>query len=58
MLTSIKPKGFGVIIRTVAQGKKVAELDRDLQNLMDRWNAMCKKLRGAHLPSKVLSEIR
>ena len=57
LLTSIKPKGFGVIIRTVAQGKKVAELDRDLENLMDRWNAMCKKLRGAHLPSKVLSEL-
>ena len=29
---SIKPKGFGVILRTVAQGIKVAELDRDLQN--------------------------
>ena len=57
LVTSIKPKGFGVIIRTVAQGKKVAELDRDLENLMDRWNAMCKKLRGAHLPSKVLSEL-
>ena len=29
---SIKPKGFGVILRTVAEGKKVAELDKDLQN--------------------------
>ena len=57
LITSIKPKGFGVIIRTVAEGKKVAELDRDLQNLTDRWTAMCKKLRGAHLPSKVLSEL-
>jgi ribonuclease G len=57
LITSIKPKGFGVIIRTVAEGKKVAELDRDLQNLTDRWMAMCKKLRGAHLPSKVLSEL-
>lgn len=57
LVTSIKPKGFGVIIRTVAEGKKVAELDRDLQNLIDRWTAMCKKLRGAHLPSKVLSEL-
>ncbi len=57
LIMSIKPKGFGVIIRTVAEGKKVAELDKDLQNLMDRWNAMCKKLRGAHLPSKVLSEL-
>jgi ribonuclease G len=57
LVTSIKPKGFGVIIRTVAMGKKVAELDRDLQNLKNRWIAMCKKLRGAHLPSKVLSEL-
>jgi ribonuclease G len=57
LVTSIKPKGFGVIIRTVATGKKVAELDRDLQNLKNRWIAMCKKLRGAHLPSKVLSEL-
>lgn len=57
LITSIKPKGFGVIIRTVAEGKKVAELDRDLQTLMDRWTAMCKKLQGAHHPSKVLSEL-
>ncbi len=57
LIMSIKPKGFGVIIRTVAEGKKVAELDKDLQNLTDRWMAMCKKLRGAHLPSKVLSEL-
>ncbi|MCH9661985.1 MAG: ribonuclease E/G, partial [Bacteroidetes bacterium] len=45
------------IIRTVAEGKKVAELDRDLENLKDRWTAMCKKLRGAHHPSKVLGEL-
>ncbi|RMA65764.1 Rne/Rng family ribonuclease [Ulvibacter antarcticus] len=57
LITSIKPKGFGVIIRTVAEGKKVAELDRDLQNLTDRWTAMCKTLQGAHHPSKVLSEL-
>jgi ribonuclease G len=57
LIMSIKPKGFGVIIRTVAKGKKVAELDRDLQNLKDRWIAMCKKLRGAHHPSKVLGEL-
>tara|TARA_Y100000815_G_scaffold272990_1_gene303152 strand:- start:8999 stop:10537 length:1539 start_codon:yes stop_codon:yes gene_type:complete len=57
LVQSIRPKGFGVIVRTVAEGKKVAELDRDLQNLTDRWNAMCKKLHNAHLPSKVLGEM-
>lgn len=57
LMTSITPKGFGVIIRTVAEGKKVAELDKDLQGLMDRWTAMCKRLHRAHHPSKVLSEL-
>ena len=57
LVKSITPKGFGVIIRTVAEDKKVAELDNDLQNLLNRWTAMCKKLNKAHHPSKVLSEM-
>ena len=57
LVKSIKPRGFGVIVRTVAEGKKVAELDKDLQNLLSRWTAMCKKLQRAHHPSKVLGEM-
>lgn len=57
LVKSIKPKGFGVIIRTVAEGKKVAELDKDLQNLLAKWSAMCKKLQRAPHPSKVLVEL-
>jgi len=57
LVKSITPQGFGVIVRTVAEGKKVAELDKDLQNLLDRWSAMCKKLYRAHHPSKVLGEM-
>ncbi len=57
LVKSITPKGFGVIVRTVAEGKKVAELDKDLQNLLARWTAMCKKLYKAHHPSKVLGEM-
>lgn len=56
LVKSIKPKGFGVIIRTVAEGKKVAELDKDLQNLFSKWTNMCKKLYKAPHPSKVLVE--
>jgi len=56
LVKSIKPKGFGVIIRTVAEGKKVAELDKDLQNLLTKWTAMCKKLYRAPTPSRVLAE--
>jgi len=54
---SIKPKGFGVILRTVAQGKKVAELDRDLQNSLERWKTMCKSIANTNTPTKILSEL-
>ncbi len=60
LVKSIKPKGFGVIIRTVAVNKKVAELDRDIQNSLERWVAMCKKIRSVkaqQTPIKVLSEL-
>ena len=57
LVQSIKPKGFGVIVRTVAEGKNTAELEKDLQNLLSRWTAMCKKLPIAHHPSKVLGEL-
>jgi len=57
LVQSIKPKGVGVIVRTVAEGKKVAEIDKDLQNLMDKWTSMCKRIPTAHHPSKVLGEL-
>jgi len=57
LVNSIRPKGFGVIVRTVAEGKKVAELDKDLQNLLSKWTAMCKKMTKAEYPSTVLSEM-
>lgn len=57
LVKSIKPKGFGVIIRTVARDKKVAELDKDLQNSLNRWIAMCKKIKNTNTPSKILSEL-
>ena len=57
LVQSIKPKGFGVIVRTVAEGKKVAELDKDLQTLLDRWLSMSRRLQTAHHPSKVLGEL-
>lgn len=57
LVRSIKPKGFGIIIRTVAEGKKVADLDQDIQNLKKRWLGMAKKLKNANHPSRVLSEL-
>lgn len=58
LVKSIKPKGFGIILRTVANNKKVAELDKDLQNLLNQWYDMCKHLQqNVKKPKKVLSEV-
>jgi ribonuclease G len=39
LVQSIKPRNFGVIIRTVAEGKKVAVLDAELKELVRKWEA-------------------
>lgn len=57
LLKSILPPGFGVIIRTVAVGKKVSELHADLSNLIERWQTMHKNLQRSSPPKKILGEI-
>lgn len=54
---SIKPKNFGLIIRTVADGKKVADLDKDIQDLLSKWNRCYELLKIAKPPQKVLGEM-
>ncbi|WP_226065536.1 Rne/Rng family ribonuclease [Kaistella polysaccharea] len=56
LIESIKPEGFGVIIRTVAEGKKVAELHNDMNQLIQKWETAFKNLQKNKVPSKVLSE--
>jgi len=57
LLTSICPKNFGVIIRTVAENKKVAELDQDLRDLLAKWKKMTSSLKNAKPPKRVLVEM-
>ena len=57
LIKSIKPKGFGVIIRTVAQNKKVADLHADMRDLEERWELCYKTLKNGHAPKKLLGEI-
>ena len=45
LISSIKPKNYGVIVRTVAEGKKVAELDQELRSLVERWENAIKNLK-------------
>lgn len=58
LMESIKPKNFGVVVRTVAQGKSVAELHEDMNNLLDKWKQVLTSLRGANAPQKIHGEQR
>jgi ribonuclease G len=44
LIQSIKPKNFGVIVRTVAEGKRAAELDAELKILLKRWEDAITKV--------------
>lgn len=57
LIKSIKPKGFGVIIRTVAKNKKVADLHADMNELEQRWENCYNALKDAKAPKKILGEI-
>ncbi len=57
LINSIKPKNYGVIIRTVAENKLVADLDADLRSLVAKWESVAKKLPSSKPPQKILSEL-
>lgn len=56
LIQSIKPKNFGVIVRTVAEGKKVADLDTELKTLVKRWEDNLPKIQKSKLPTLVFEE--
>lgn len=57
LIQSIRPKNFGVIVRTVAEGKRVAELDNELKLLLKRWqDAITKVQKTQQRPQLVFEE--
>ena len=57
LMQSIKPANYGVIIRTVAEGKKVAELDADLRSLIDKWEQCTIEMKKMTSFGKLVSEM-
>ncbi|HMW39878.1 MAG: Rne/Rng family ribonuclease [Saprospiraceae bacterium] len=57
LIESIRPKNFGVVVRTAAENKKVAELHEEMNILMERWKGMHARLVKAKPPVKLLSEL-
>jgi ribonuclease G len=56
IVEAIKPRNFGVIVRTAAEGKNTAELHEDLTELVTTWNMIQRNLKGSVAPAKILSE--
>jgi len=56
LLHSIKPKNYGVIVRTAAEGKKVAELDGELRGLVERWENAFENFKPG-VPRLLIGEI-
>lgn len=56
IIEAIKPKNFGVIVRTAAEGKNTAELHEDLDALVETWKVIQHNLLKAVAPAKILSE--
>lgn len=56
LIESIKPKNFGVIVRTSAEGKRVAELISELKTLVNCWNSTIAKAQKATAPSLIFEE--
>lgn len=57
VIESIKPEGCGIIVRTVAEGKKASELDNEMKILTQRWTNTLKRAQKAkEMPTLVYEE--
>jgi len=57
LIFSIKPKNFGVIVRTVAKNRRVAELDSELKGLVEKWETAIKRVPNATPPRLIIGEL-
>jgi ribonuclease G len=57
LMTSILPPNYGVVVRTVAEGKKTATLVPELEALVKRWETCCSKVRKTGAPQLLLREL-
>ena len=57
LIQSIRPNNYGVIIRTIAEGKKVAELDADLRSLIEKWERCTVEMKKMTNYGRMVSEM-
>ncbi len=57
LIQSIRPMNYGVIIRTVAEGKKVADLNADLMTLVEKWERCIVEMKKMTNYGRMVSEM-
>lgn len=57
MTRNVLPEGFGCIIRTAAQGKSEDELQRDWDNLFEKWNEIVSNIEKYDSPYLVYQDM-
>ena len=53
----IKPPHFGLIIRTVAEGKQLEQLEQDVQSLLKIWNKIEKRMKKHRAPILIYKDM-
>ena len=57
IIETIKPKNFGIIIRTVSEGQGQEELQKDVAELCQKWEEFTVRLPTTEPTKKILGEI-
>ena len=57
LVESIRPKNFGVIVRTASEGKGTADIHEEMLLLISKWQQIYEQLHRAKPPKKLLSEL-
>ncbi len=57
LIQSIKPNNYGVIVRTAAKSKRVASLDNELRELVDKWENAFKSIKDIKNPQLFIGEL-
>jgi len=57
LIESIRPENYGVIVRTVAKNRRVADLHEELNELSERWERAFSQLHTVEPPQLFVGEI-
>ncbi|MCO5248821.1 MAG: Rne/Rng family ribonuclease [Chitinophagales bacterium] len=58
IIEKYRPKNFGFVVRTNAEGQPEANIQKDIESLLDKWGNVKNGIADPKSPRRVLSEIK